>query len=141
MQRHYIEALMQRFSIRPSLLSVVFYLLLLTAWVFVIIVGGKDYWYAGLAPWYGLGLILLIKGTRYRIKEKELVVRNPFEKRIIPLTAINRVEEIHNPFWKRMFTGFPPYSIRLTYEEQQTLIHANKPETMRSLLASFRPRV
>lgn len=132
---------MKRFSIRPSLLAVAFYLLLMALWVLVLLNAGKDYWYAGLAPWYGLGLIFLIGGTRYRIKEKELVVRNPFEKRIIPLAEIDSVEEIHNPLWKRMITGFPPYSLRLTYAEQQTLIHANRPETLQSLLASFNPVV
>lgn len=141
MQPHYIERLMKRFSIRPSLVALVFYLLLLAVWVFAIIVAGKDYWYTGLAPWYGLGLIFLIGGTRYRIREKELVVRNPFEKRVIPLAAIDHVEEIHNPFWKRMITGFPPYSLRLSYEEQQMLIHANKPETVQSLMASVNPIV
>lgn len=130
---------MKRYSIQPSFLAVVFYLLLLVLWVLVLLNAGRDYWYAGLAPWYGLGLVFLLAGTHYRIREKELIVRNPFEKRVILLTSIDHVEEIHNPFWKRMITGFPPYSLRLTYAEQQTLIHAKRPETLQSLLASFNP--
>jgi hypothetical protein len=130
---------MKRYSIQPSFLAVVFYLLLLVLWVLVLLNAGRDYWYAGLAPWYGLGLVFLLAGTHYRIREKELIVRNPFEKRVILLTSIDHVEEIHNPFWKRMITGFPPYSLKLTYQEQQTLIHANRPEVIKALLASMNP--
>ena len=130
---------MKRFSIRPSLVAIVFYLLLLVAWFYILMHVGKDYWYAGLAPWYGLGLIFLLAGTRYKLRDDILVVRNPFERKVIPLASIEHVEEIHNPLWKRMITGFPPYSLRLTYAEQQTLIHANTPETIHSLRSKVNP--
>ena len=130
---------MKKISIKPSSIAIAFYLLLLATWILVLVSAGKDYWYTGLAPWYGLGLVFLIAGTRYRVKGNNLVIRNPFERKEIPLDAIEEVVEIRNPIWKRMITGFPLYSLKVSHQEQYTLIHANDSETVQSLLSSVTP--
>lgn len=129
---------MKSVRIRPSVLAIAFYLILMAIWVFAVSDGGKDYWYTGLAPWYGLGLVFLIARTRYKVDKNTLVVRNPFEKRVIKLDSIQQIEEISNPVWKRMLTGFPAYSIRLTHAEQRTLVHANRPETLKAMLSGVK---
>ena len=130
---------MKKFQAKPSLISIIFYLLLLGLWLVVVVTAGKDYWYAGLAPWYGMGLILLISGTRYRIEHGSLIVRNPFERRQIPLERIEKVEEVRNPLWKRALTGFPAFSLRVTHDEGQALLHAHQADVLREMMASVYP--
>lgn len=130
---------MRKFSAKPSVAAIVFYLILLVLWIVALTNSGKDFWYAGLAPWYGLGLIFLISGTRYRIDTDRLIVQNPFEKKSIPLSSINQIEEINNPLWKRVLTGFPAFSLRITHNEQQTLLHTNKKDVLHSMMASVNP--
>lgn len=132
---------MRKFSARPSISAIIFYLFLLVLWVIILVNAGKDYWYTGLAPWYGLGLIFLISGSHYRIERDQIIVRNPFERKSIPLNAIDNIEEIRNPLWKRTLTGFPAFSIRITHNQQQTLLHTNNQEVLHSMMASVNPSV
>ena len=132
----YLVSIMKKFSAQPSLLAVAFYLILMSLWILAVSYAGKDYWYTGLAPWYGLGLIFLISGSRYKVGSGELIVKNPFERKAIPLSSIEEVKEIHNPLWKRVLTGFPAFSLRVTHDQQSTLLHTNKQDDLQSLLAS-----
>ena len=132
---------MRKFNVKPSGVAIVFYLILLALWVFALFSEGMDYWYAGLAPWYGLGLFLLIRGTKYRIDSNLLIVRNPMEKKAIPLNSIDSIEKITNPLWKRIVTGFPEFSLRISHNQQQTLLHTNRQDVLQSIIASVNPQV
>ncbi len=128
---------MRIYSAKPSVSAIVFYFLLLIVWIIALLSQGKDFWYAGLAPWYGLGLIFLISGTRYRIDGRQLVVKNPFERKAIPLNSISGSEEIKNPLWKRILTGIPEYSLRVSHNQQHTMLHSDKHEALISMQDSF----
>ncbi|MDZ7845432.1 MAG: PH domain-containing protein [Owenweeksia sp.] len=92
-------------------------------------------WYLGFAPWYGFGLIFLVRGTRYQIYKEKLLVKNPFERKQVPLHSIHQVEGIKNPLWKRCVLGVPSHSLKVAYQQQEELmLHPAKPKELQRLL-------
>lgn len=125
----------ETYSSKASRGAFFFYLVLFVAWVVGLWWAGEPMWYLAFFPFYGFGLILLVKTEKYKLQRNELFVKGLMEHKHIPFEEIRSVELVEQPQWKSLITGFPKQSLKVRYQKyEEVWLHARNPQELKQAL-------